>query len=269
MKPEWGNLPFEEAIALFRRKTNVPTARWAELWGAAHTRGFTVAGAMKADLLMDLRGAVDAAIADGESLGQFRKRFDSIVDRHGWQYKGPRKWRTDLIYATNIRTVHHAGRYRQQQRIKQRRPFWQYRHGESRQPRQQHLAWDGMILSADDPWWATHYPPNGWGCKCRVHSLGPRDLERMGVDGPDEAPAVERYEWTDLATGETKMIPVGIDPGWDFNPGQAAVDAWKPDMTEYPATLARALSAEIAEASAAGAAIAQEILNSLEGGEEI
>ena len=269
MKPHWGDLPFEDAIALLRGKTAIPTARWADLWGAAHTRAFTVAGAMKADLLVDLRGAVDAALADGESIGQFRKRFDEIVDTHGWQYRGPRKWRTDVIYSTNIRTAYHAGRWRQQQRIKSRRPFLQYKHGESRQPRETHLAWHDMVLSADDTFWDTHYPPNGWGCKCRVRSLGPRDLDRMGISGPDPSPQIETYEWTDRVTGETKSIPVGIDPGWEYNPGKAAIDAWRPDMTPYPPTLAAALAGEIAGAVAGGAASVRDILMGIENGDEM
>lgn len=53
------HLPFAEQIAFFRRKLNVPTERWDDLWQAAHDRAFVVAGAAKADLLEDLRGAVD------------------------------------------------------------------------------------------------------------------------------------------------------------------------------------------------------------------
>ena len=32
--------------------------------------------------------------------------------------------------------------------------------------RPQHLEWDGLVLPVDHPFWKTHAPPNGWGCRC-------------------------------------------------------------------------------------------------------
>ena len=89
-------------------------------------------------------------------------------------------------------------------------------------PRDQHVRWDGLILHADDPWWNTHYPPNGWGCKCYVESLRPSDLRRASKTGkPDRAPPVRTRRWFDKRTGETHQVPEGIDPGWAYAPGQA------------------------------------------------
>ena len=78
--------PFAEQVAFFRGKlgNQVPTAAWRDLWKSQHDRAFMVAGAAKADLLADLAGAVDAAIAQGETLAQFRKRFKQIVSDRGW-----------------------------------------------------------------------------------------------------------------------------------------------------------------------------------------
>ena len=28
-------------------------------------------------------------------------------------------------------------------------------------------GWDGTVLPLDDPWWSSHSPQNGWGCKCK------------------------------------------------------------------------------------------------------
>lgn len=36
------------------------------------------------------------------------------------------------------------------------------------------------------------------------------------------APEERTYEWVDRKTGEVKRVPVGIDPGWDYNVGKAA-----------------------------------------------
>jgi len=241
--PHLENLSFDEAIEFFKGKINIPTRRWNDLWKGMHSRGFMVAGAMKADLLTDFYETVEKSISEGMTLSQFRKDFDEIVEKHGWAYKGGRNWRTRIIFETNIRTAYSAGRYAQMtdpDTLKDR-PYWEYRHGDSVNPRPEHLAWDGKILPADDPWWQTHYPPNGWGCKCKVFALSERDLERLGRD-VDKAPDDGTYRWTDKKTKKTHTVPKGIDPGWDYNVGEAAgQEKWKIDLSKYPAGLQKHL----------------------------
>src|SRR3546814_13218924 len=125
-----------------------------------------VAGAMGDDILIDFQAAITKAIEEGTSLEEFRKDFDQIVERYGWSYNGSRGWRTRVIYQTNLNTAYQAGRYAQMPDpdVLASRPFWRYRHGDSMHPRHQHEAWAGLMLAADDPWWALHYPPDGWGC---------------------------------------------------------------------------------------------------------
>lgn len=163
--------PFAEQVAFFRGKlgNQVPTATWRDLWKSQHDRAFMVAGAAKADLLADLAGAVDAAIAQGETLAQFRKRFKQIVsDRgwHGWTGEGTKAgeaWRTRVIYETNLLTSYSAGRLAQLKAGGYR--YWMYKHSDSvRHPRPHHQALNGVVRPADDAFWQTHYPPNGWNC---------------------------------------------------------------------------------------------------------
>ncbi len=77
------NLPFDEAIAYFLQKVNMPTAFWSEIWQEMHARAFTVAGAMQEDLLNDLRTAVEKGLTEGTSLGDFKNEFNDIVARYG------------------------------------------------------------------------------------------------------------------------------------------------------------------------------------------
>lgn len=215
--------PFAEQVAFFRGKLGnlVPTAKWDELWKAQHDRAFMVAGAAKADLLADLAGAVDKAIAEGETLEQFRKRFRQIVtDRgwHGWTGEGTKAgeaWRTRVIYETNLITSYSAGRLEQLRAGGYR--YWMYKHSDSRNPRPHHRALDGVVLPADDPFWQTHYPPNGWGCRCRAVGVdGPRSAQRLG--GNFNKPLPRGWNTIDPKTGE----PVGIDKGWGYMPGGTA-----------------------------------------------
>lgn len=47
-------------------------------------------------------------------------------------------------------------------------------------------------------------------------------LKREGVDIKEKRPDDGYYEWTNPDTGEVLKIPNGIDPGWAYNPGEAA-----------------------------------------------
>jgi uncharacterized protein with gpF-like domain len=165
----YGTLPFQEQIDFFLDKLALDTQTWADIRKGMHARAFVVAGA-RGDVLADFHKAVRAAIEDGETLADFRKRFDAIIKRYGWDYNGSRNWRSKVIYDTNLRTSYAAGRYKQMQDVKSERPYWEFHHTPVRYPRELHIehppdGWNGLTLNADDPWWDVHYPPDGWGCQ--------------------------------------------------------------------------------------------------------
>ncbi len=203
----------------------IPTARWNDLWRDMHAKGFMVAGAVRVDVLTSLHEAVGKAIEKGTTLAEFQKDFDTIVKKTGWTYNGERGWRTRIIYDTNLMQAYNAGKYKQQMdpAVLKLMPYRQYKHNDSQHPRPQHQAWDGLVLPADDPWWDTHMPQNGWNCHCNTFMLSGDDLREMGKEGPDQAPPMQPYTWTDKKTGvEYVVADKGIDPGFDYNPGAAA-----------------------------------------------
>ena len=137
--------------------------------------------------------------------------------------------------------------------IAERRPYWRYRHSDaSEHPRPEHVAWDGLVLRHDDPWWDTHATPNGWGCKCFIEALNERDLGRLGKSGPDEAPGVNMRSVTVGERGpspRTVEVPEGVDPGWAYAPGQAATaEASVREALEGSARRAAEVAARGAEA---------------------
>lgn len=217
------DLPFDEAIDFLRAKTNVTSESYRDVWGRANVKSFTVAGATSEALVDDFRREVAGALERGSSLQEFRKGFDAIVEKHGWAHTGKPGWRSQIIFETNLGTAYAAGRYKQQTEPETLAafPYWQYVHSGARHPRREHLSWNGLTLRADDPWWDTHYPPNGWRCGCRTRPVSARGLQRMGKGGPDSAPQIELREHVDRATGEVRTVPKGIDPGWDYNVGRA------------------------------------------------
>lgn len=247
MEVQVGSVPFKEAIAFFRDKNDITTERWDQIDGLAHAKGFTVAGATNVDLLADIRSLLDDALANGTTIAEFRKGFDAAVQKHGWSYKGKRGWRTRVIFDTNMRAARMAGRWAQFQRVKERRPFLIYMTVGDSRVRPQHRNWHKLVLHIDDAWWNTHFPPNGWGCRCTVINASQRDLDRLGLE-VSEAPPLDLIERVNPNTGEVYgMVPKGIDVGWNYNVGKAWLG---PDQALGAKAANGLLQAEAAQAAA-------------------
>ena len=99
--------------------------------------------------------------------------------------------------------------------------------------RAEHRVWGGLddgkpvVLPVDHPWWATHYPPNGWGCRCGTRSVSAEEYQDLAARGAckTESPALDLRNVVNLRTGQTIRVPAGIDPGFAYNPGMAFLAA--------------------------------------------
>lgn len=254
MAVNYGSLPFQEQIDFHQAKNLVPTEHWYDLEGDAHKAGFMVAGATKADLLSDLKEAVRKATENGDTLKDFRKNFDSIVEKRGWTgWTGSDSdagvaWRTRVIYETNLRASYQAGRWEQAQLVKKTRPYVIYRHSDLvKTARETHKLWDGKVLSIDDPWVKAHWPIKEYGCKCEIDTLSERDLQKMGKTGPDSTPDDGAYEWTHPQTGEVRIIPKGVGPSFhQSNIGDSLADSVRKQLEKKLPTLPVSIAKQLA-----------------------
>jgi hypothetical protein len=197
-------LDFSEAIDYLAAKTNLDTDSWIEGQGITQLSNFTVAGA-KGALLQDIRDTLDRSIAEGEDLQGFLKRFSLLQDR----WVGANAWRGTLIYETNIRQAYGAGRLEQLNEVVDQRPYWEWRHGNSPEPRPEHLAMDRKIYRAADVDIALPY---GFGCRCQWFSLSPRELLKSGRQvSAWVRPPLEKG-WTDRRNIEKRIADLKIDP---------------------------------------------------------
>lgn len=233
-------LPPEEAVAYFKAKGYElpPTWDWHDMWQEAHATATTVAKSAGFDILGDIHGQLQKVLEQGQTFRDFKKELTPVLQAKGWwgrkelpdprtgevrsvQLGSPRRLRT--IYDVNLRTAHASGAWARAQRTKDRRPFLRYVAILDRRTRPDHRAWHGTVLPMDDPFWNTHYPPNGWRCRCSVQQLGQRDLDRYGYTVSESPPRPPMVPWKNPKTGEVVMVPKGIDPGWGYNPGKAAL----------------------------------------------
>lgn len=234
---------FKEQVDFFRQKINLPTKWYDDILKSAHDRAFVVAGATKADLLADFNSAIDQAISQGKGVKWFKKEFESIVQKHGWEgWTGSdtlpgRDWRARVIYNTNVQASYNAGRYAQltDPDLLKIRPYWKYIHDDRvGDPRPLHESWNGTVLKYDDPWWQTHFTPNGYGCRCRIASASTREYK--GHPAPDDG----TYEKTDV-NGKVHTLPMGVDYGWDYAPGASVMRDLQPFIDNKVAALPKAL----------------------------
>jgi SPP1 gp7 family putative phage head morphogenesis protein len=233
-------LPPEEAIAYFKAKGfNLGDSwDWRDVWQKEHTTCVTVAKSAGFDIMKDINAAIDAATSQGLTLKQFSDRLTPILQQKGWwgkkelpdpvtgevkevQLGSPR--RLKIIYDTNMRMSHAAGEWARIQRTKRSAPYLRYTAILDGRTRPLHRSWEGTILPVDHVWWKTHFPPNGWRCRCSTIQLSAYDLQALGYEVfPD--PVDEETIYTNERTGEVTRVPVGIDPGFAYNPGEAALD---------------------------------------------
>lgn len=234
--------PPKEAIAYFRAKRLTPSFDYRDVWREEHATQVTVAKAMQLDILQDIYDATDQALADGQTFAQFKRALKPrLVDKGWWgiqdmtdpdtgeirqvQLGSTRRLKT--IFRINMRTARAAGQWQRIQRSKSSHPYLLYELGPSRVHREEHVEWAGLLLPVDDPFWLTHFTPNGWGCKCRVRQVSQREYERLAATGQYKltAPIIRKRPWLNKRTGEILQVPAGIDPGWDYNPGQVSRQA--------------------------------------------
>jgi hypothetical protein len=228
----------EEAVRHFRSKGLARSFAWQDVWQEEHAKAFTVAKAMNNDVLGVIRQAVDQAISEGTTFEEFSKGLRPQLEARGWwgrskmtdpqtgkertvQLGSPRRLRT--IFNTNLRTAYAAGQWERIQATKSALPFLLYHHTDQNHARPQHRAWGAqpVCLPVDHPWWQTHYPPNGWGCKCFVTQLNGRMMAGRGLTATEEPIKFPPKAYTNPRTGEVSVIEQGIDPGWSYNVGEA------------------------------------------------
>lgn len=229
--------PPPEASRYMANRGLQPGFNWRDVEPEEHAVAFSVAKMMDLDLLRDTHDALREALDQGLPFAEFQRRLRPRLEARGWwgvrqvtdpltgelieaELGSPRRLR--LIYETNLRSARAAGQWDRIQRTRAALPYLEYRLGPSERHRPTHEAKNYLVLPVDDPFWQSWYPPNGWNCKCWVRQLTRRQAEARGIS---QSPTVETRTWTNTRTGEVKQIPVGIDPGWERNPGALRQEA--------------------------------------------
>lgn len=235
----------KQAVDYLKSKGYNITWDWHEQLNDAHARAFTVAKATRAEVLDTIRWATEKAISEGQSERDFIKGLEPKLKELGWWGKAVDEngntvqlgsvRRLKNIFRTNKSTAYHAGRYMEQMANSDEQPYWQYVAVKDSRTRASHLALDGKVYRFDDPIWQTMYPPNDWGCRCRVRALSEFRLKKNGlsVSESGEIKTESAVAGINKDTGEeirtevskikTDQGEMKVGAGWNYNVGSAAV----------------------------------------------
>ncbi|MPM55537.1 hypothetical protein SDC9_102334 [bioreactor metagenome] len=245
----------KEALDYLKGKRLEPAFSYQDVWKEEHNHAFTVAKCMQLDLLNDIQDSLSKAIAEGVPYEKWSKDMTKTMVDAGWWGKqemvdpltGEVKMvqlgssrRIKTIFNVNINSAYQAGVWERGSKSKLHTHIM-YRIGPSRQHREEHLGWDALVLPKDDPFWDTHWPPLGWGCKCKTRFLMQSQVDRYEREGlPDMTSMVDGYptrktsvrttapkdvmvSYVNKRTGKSYTIPEGVDPGFEFNQGKREV----------------------------------------------
>ncbi|MDA8446377.1 phage head morphogenesis protein [Paracidovorax valerianellae] len=247
----------QEAVSwLVARGQLTRTYAWQDVFQDEHGHQFTVSRLTRLDLLQALHDAIVKSVQGDLSRTDWMKDSEQLLRDAGWwgvkavtdPMDGDIKLtkfdsaRLRLIFDTNTRQAYATGLWQRVERTKRTHPYVRYITRQDERVRASHRAWDNLVLPVDDPFWRQHWPPNGWRCRCRVMPMSQRDYDKgYTLSRPDaetdagaslvrkplnkQAPEVELQDYVNPRTGEVTQVPLGVDPGFAYNPGQARQQA--------------------------------------------
>ncbi|MBS0476839.1 MAG: minor capsid protein [Proteobacteria bacterium] len=249
MSPLRARLDLEpaDAIRFFEAKGEQLAWDYTDVWREANVHAFTVAKATSLEVLRTIRAEVSKAIGTGRTFQDFKRTLQPRLQDLGWwgakdvldadtgeltrtQLGSVRRLRT--IYQTNVQTAYMAGRFKRYTANAADRPFWRYVAIMDGRTRPAHAALNGKVWRHDDPIWGVIWPPNGWGCRCRVDALTRSEFDGLGMPLEDGRDAIVETQVVLNKVGDTATVQ-GVryrdangkemvfrpDPGWDYNPG--------------------------------------------------
>lgn len=193
---------FDEAREFMVSKVNVSSKVFDEASDEMKKYAFTVSSMLKEDIIVNVSDTLLENFDKGQSFHKFKKslhdgkllqELEELTDRQ-----------IELMYTQNINSAYSYGRYQGLIAATDIFPNWEYITIGDNRVRPAHVALNGVIRHNKDPFWDTHYPPNGFRCRCIVEVT-------------DEDPN----------QGDHVVAPNALDKGFDHNVGQ--MNSWVKD----------------------------------------
>jgi len=172
--------PAKERIKYLKQKYPKLSFDYDEIMHYAHHEAFTVAKVTKLNLLQTIQKSLIKAQEEGQNFEVWKEQLKPKLQKAGWLGKtavtnpstgeikeifvGSKRLKT--IYYTNLRTTQARSNYKEA--INAGASGFRYIAILDGKTRAEHKLLHNIVRPINDKFWDTHYPPNGWNCRCKV-----------------------------------------------------------------------------------------------------
>jgi len=192
----------EEAIAWFQARVPLTREEWDTLTAQVRRKAFTVSGVALLDVVAEVWESLTKALEDGTP---YREWADGIRNRLEAAWGRRNGQRVETIFRTNVQMAYQSGRWAQLQdpEVQKTHPYLMYDAVLDSRTTEICRARNGTVLRANDPWWASNWPPLHFNCRSGVRPLTEAEASRREIGRPNTIPpqkgfgsAPESWEWS-------------------------------------------------------------------------
>lgn len=155
--------PLRQAIRDASRRAVIDRAAFEALTDRARIYAFSVAGDLSNRSIQTILRAAMGNIAAGRPFADFKRSLPPGVFTN---ITAP-----EVVYRNAAANAYQRGRFNQQARIKQFRPFLMYVTFRDDRVRPNHAIMEGVVSPQGSTFWTINYPPNGHLCRCIARAL--------------------------------------------------------------------------------------------------
>lgn len=182
------------------------TIKDTALLGRVQNNIFAFSAAKSFAQIQEMR---DAVYRDGKLMpwSEYKKEALKINSKYNLTY-------LDAERQAVISAGTQGSRWIDIEQMKDTHPYLEYVTAADSHVREEHRALHGIILSIDDPFWQSYYPPNGYRCRCSTRKLTERTAAHARQQYKGEMP--------DSGTAQ-KMAGRSVDKMFRHNVGTTGV----------------------------------------------
>lgn len=235
-------VPHEQAMSFISNKPVIAQDVFAQLLPALKARAFTISGIESANVLQKVRDRI-AELPSGANWDDIKADIatdmspyfvdsDADAETQAAQEAAAER-RADLLIRTHGFEAYQAASFEVMDRQRDVFEYWQYSTMGGDAVRPEHAALNGLILPENSSFWADHFAPWDWGCRCQVIPIMKEELDGIVERGAgytlSETQQKELEQNGRLALDNGQVINVsspaasGKDGAFSWNPGDLRI----------------------------------------------